>query len=61
MDSLLSREVVIVLAVLGAIASMLATLPRIRSAGYARTLNAAGYALMATSMFLFIVAGFRSG
>lgn len=61
MDSLLSREVVIVLAVLGAIASVLATLPRIRSAGYARTLNAAGYALMATSMFLFIVAGFRSG
>ena len=61
MDSLLSRETVIVLAVLGAIASVLAMLPRIRAAGYARTLNAAGYALMATSMLLFIVAGFRSG
>ena len=61
MEALLSRESVIALAVLGAIASVLATLPRIRSAGYARTLNAAGYALMATSMLLFIVAGFRSG
>ncbi len=61
MDFLLSRETVIVLAVLGAIASTLAMLPRVRSAGYARTLNAAGYALMATSMLLFVVAGFRSG
>ena len=50
----------IVLAVLGAIASTLAMLPRVRSAGYARTLNAAGYALMASSMLIFIVAGFRS-
>jgi hypothetical protein len=58
---LLSREAVIALAVLGAIASVLATLPRIRSAGFARTLNAAGYALMATSMLLFVVIGFRSG
>ena len=61
MDALLSRETVIVLAVLGAIASVLATLPRIRAAGYARTLNAAGYALMATSMLIFIAAGLRSG
>jgi hypothetical protein len=52
---------VIALAVLGAAASLLATLPRIRSAGFARTLNALGYALMATSMLLFIAAGFRSG
>ena len=58
---LLSRETVIALAVLGAAASVLAMLPRIRSAGLARTMNAAGYALMATSMLLFIVAGFRSG
>ena len=49
------------LAVLGAVAAVLATLPRIRAAGYARTLNAAGYALMATSMLVFIVTGFRSG
>ena len=61
MDSLLSREVVIALAVLGAIASVLATLPRIRAAGLARTFNAAGYALMATSILLFIMTGFRSG
>ena len=61
MEWILTREVVIALAVLGAIASVLAALPRIRAAGLARTLNAAGYALMATSMLLFIVAGFRSG
>jgi hypothetical protein len=60
-ESLLSRETIVALAVLGAIASVVATLPRIRSAGLARTFNAAGYALMATSMLLFIVAGFRSG
>ena len=61
MDWLTSRETVIALAILGAIASVIAALPRIRKAGFARTLNAAGYALMATSMLLFIVAGFRSG
>ena len=51
----------IALAVLGAIASVAAALPRVRQAGFARTLNAAGYGLMATSMLLFVVAGFRSG
>ena len=61
MDWLTRRETVIVLAVLGAIASVIATLPRVRALGLARTLNAAGYALMATSMLLFIAAGFRSG
>ena len=61
MDWILSRETMIAMAVLGAAASVLATLPRIRSAGLARTLNAAGYALMGASMLLFIVAGFRSG
>lgn len=61
MDWLTSRETVIALAVLGAIASVIAALPGVRRAGFARTLNAAGYALMATSMLLFIVAGFRSG
>ena len=61
MDWLTSRETVVALAVLGAIASTVAALPRTRRAGWARTLNSAGYALMATSMLLFIVAGFRSG
>jgi hypothetical protein len=60
-DWLTSREAVIALAVTGAIASVIATLPRVRASGLARTLNAAGYGLMATSMLLFIVAGFRSG
>ena len=49
------------MAVLGAAASMLATLPRIRSAGLARSLNVAGYVLMGASMLVFIVIGFRSG
>jgi hypothetical protein len=60
-DWLTSRETVIALAVLGAIASVTATLPRVRASALARTLNAAGYAMMATSMLLFVVAGFRSG
>jgi len=60
-DWILNRETMIAMAVLGAAATVVATLPRIRSAGLARTVNAAGYALMATSMLLFIVAGFRSG
>ena len=50
MDWVLSRETMIALAVLGATCSVLATLPRIRAAGLARSLNAAGYALMGASM-----------
>ena len=61
MDWILSRETVIAMAVLGAAASVLATLPRIRSAGLARSLNAAGYVLMGASMLVFIVIGLRSG
>jgi len=61
MEWILSREVVITMALLGATASVLATLPRIRSAGLARSLNAAGYVLMGASMLVFIVVGFRSG
>ena len=49
------------MAVLGGVASVLATLPRIRSAGLARSLNAAGYVLMGASMLVFIVIGLRSG
>lgn len=59
---LLSRETVVALAVLGAAASMLASLlqrnGRLTAAAAAR-LNALGYGLMTASMVLFIVAGFR--
>ena len=61
MDWILSREVMITMAVLGAIAAVLATLPRIRSAGLARSLNSAGYVLMGASMLVFIIIGWRSG
>jgi len=58
-----SREVVITLAVLGAIPSVAASLLQMRGrigAPRARQLNLAGYALMAASMLLFIVIGYRS-
>ena len=61
MDWILSRETVITMAVLGATASALATLPRIRSAGLARALNSTGYVLMGASMLVFIIIGLRSG
>ncbi|MDQ3447071.1 MAG: hypothetical protein M3496_13035 [Pseudomonadota bacterium] len=57
----MSREIVITMALLGAAASVLATVPRIRAAGLARSLNLAGYLLMGASMLVFIVVGFRSG
>jgi predicted membrane channel-forming protein YqfA (hemolysin III family) len=60
MDWILSREVMITMALLGAAASVLATLQRTRSAGLARTLNSAGYVLMGASMLVFIVIGLRS-
>jgi hypothetical protein len=60
-DWILSRETMIAMAVLGGAASLLATLPRIRSAGLARALNATGYALMGASMLIFIVIGLRAG
>jgi hypothetical protein len=63
MDWLLAREAVITLAVLGAIASVAAAI--LRSSGRigierAKQINTAGYGLMAVSMLLFIVAGFKS-
>ncbi len=61
MEWILSREIVITMALLGAAASVLATVPRIRAAGLARSLNLAGYVLMGASMLVFIVVGFRSG
>jgi len=60
LDWVVSREAMIALAVLGAAASVLAALPRIRSTGLSRILNRAGYALMGASMLLFIVIGLRS-
>ena len=61
MEWILSREIVITMALLGAAASLLATVPRIRTAGFARSLNLAGYVLMGISMLVFIIIGFRSG
>lgn len=62
MTWLLSRETVVALAVLGAVASMLASLlqrnGRLTAAAASR-LNSLGYGLMTASMVLFIVAGFR--
>ena len=51
----------VTMALLGAAASVLATLPRIRSAGLARSLNSTGYVLMAASILVFIIIGLRSG
>ena len=63
MDWLPAREVVITLAVLGAIASVSASFLHSRgriSAERAKQLNTAGYGFMAASMLLFIVVGLRS-
>ncbi len=63
MDWILTREAVIVLAVLGAIPSIAASVLQMRgsvSALRARQLNLTGCALMAVSIALFIVAGFRA-
>ena len=62
MDWLLTREVVITLAVMAAIPSVAASLLQVRgkiSAARARQLNLVGYVLMGISMALFIVIGFR--
>lgn len=63
MDWLLTREAVITLAVVGAVASVAASVLQARGrmdAARAKRLNTAGYGFMAASMLLFIVAGFRS-
>ena len=62
MDWLLTREVVITLAVLAAIPSVAASVLQVRGkigAARARQLNLVGYVLMGVSMALFIVIGFR--
>ena len=63
MDWLLTREAVIALAVLGAIASTAASLLQVNKrigAARASRLNLLGYAFMGASMALFIAAGFRT-
>ena len=63
MDWLVTRETVITLAVLGAVASTAASALQVRnkiSAARARQLNVMGYVLMGISMLLFIIAGYRS-
>ena len=63
MDWVLTREVVITLAVLAVIPSVAASVLQVRgkiSALTARQLNLAGYVLMGISMLLFIVIGFRA-
>jgi hypothetical protein len=63
MDWWVTREAIITLAVLGAIASVAATVLQSSGrigAGRAKQLNVAGYGLMGASMLLFIVAGFKS-
>ena len=63
MEWLLTREVVVSLAVLGALPSVAASVLAARggiSSARARQLNLVGYSLMGMSMLLFIIAGFRS-
>ena len=63
MDWLVTRETVITLAVLGAVASTAASALQVRnkiSAARARQLNVVGYVLMGISMLLFIIAGYRA-
>ncbi|MEK6594647.1 MAG: hypothetical protein AABZ67_16365 [Pseudomonadota bacterium] len=61
MDWLFTREVVIGLAILGAVPSVAVSFLQSRlSVQRARQINFAGYGLMGASMLLFIVIGFRS-
>ena len=63
MEWLVTREVVITLALLGAVFSTGASMLQVRGkigAARARQLNAVGYACMGVSMLLFIIAGYRT-
>jgi hypothetical protein len=63
MDWVLTRETVIMLAMLGAIASVAASILQSSGridAGRTKQLNTAGYGFMAASMLLFVVVGFRT-
>jgi hypothetical protein len=60
MELLLSKPVVVVLAILGALLSSAASFLQMRghvSAAVAKGLNWAGYGVMAASMLLFVLAG----
>lgn len=60
MEFLLSKPVVVTLAILGALLSSAASLLQTRgyvSAAVARGLNWAGYGVMGASMLLFVLAG----
>jgi len=62
-DWLLTREVVVTIAVIGAVLSTGASILQVRkilSEQGARLMNYAGYGAMGVSMLLFIAAGFRS-
>lgn len=62
MELLLSRPIVVALAVLGALLSTAASLLQRRgllTERAAQTLNYAGYGVMAMSMLLFVLAGLR--
>ncbi len=60
-DSLLTREAMIALAVLGAVVSTAASALRPRlGERRARQVDYAGYGCMAASMLIFIINGFRS-
>jgi hypothetical protein len=63
MEFLLTRPLVITLAILGALASTLATVLQARGTigkARAKQLNRVGYTCMGASMLLFIIAGFRA-
>ena len=63
MEWALTDKLVLPLAVLGAVLSVAASVLQLRAsinASQARWLNGAGYALMACSMGLFVVSGFRA-
>jgi hypothetical protein len=63
MDWLLTREMVVGLAILGALPSIAASVLAARGGitpARAKQLNLASYGLMGLSMLLFIVIGFRS-
>jgi len=61
METVLTRPVVIALALTGAALSVLALFlrKRMKTENLARQLDAASYAFMGISMLLFVVAGFR--
>jgi hypothetical protein len=62
METLLTRPVVIALALTGGVLSVCAILLRKREGrtNLARRMDAAGYVFMGISMLLFVLSGFRS-